>query len=241
MGHQLRAAGVSHPGTRKKVNEDAYRIYHGDPRIERSGRGAILAVADGIGGHKAGGQASRMAVDQLWLYFQYPPERFHGEATIEELIRGVNRAIWEAGRHKGAHYRMGCTLSVLAFDPKFRQAHVFHAGDSRIYRLVPGKPLRQVTVDHSDPGRDHALANHIGKSEDIYIERSSWVLRSGERWMLCTDGLLLGVTSEEIEEVLRSVAEPQQAAQRLVDLANRDGRDNVTVIVADLVSDQPQS
>lgn len=221
-------------GKRRDRNEDAYRVFHGEKRVVEARRGSIFAVADGMGGHKAGSQASRMTVDQLWLYFQYPPDRFHAERTLIELVRSANHSVWKAAQDKGSHHRMGCTLSVLRVDEAARQAFVVHVGDSRIYCFRPSQGLRQVTVDHVESENVNQLANHIGHREDIYIETSSWLLNRGDRWLLCSDGLTKGVTKAEMAETLETVGDPQEACAQLVELANRTGEDNVTVVIVDV-------
>ena len=234
MPIQLNVGHGSDVGRRRERNEDAYRVFHSEKRVRDARRGSIFAVADGMGGHKAGAQASKMAVDQLWLYFQYPAERFHPEKTLVELVQSVNHSVWQAAQSKGSHYRMGCTLSVLHIDESGRQAHVVHAGDSRIYCFRPGTGLRQVTVDHVDADNLNALANHIGYSEQIYIETRSWLLNRGDRWLLCSDGLTKGVTKAELAEVLAGEPDPQAAVDRMIVLANRTGDDNVTAVIVDV-------
>ncbi|GMV40407.1 MAG: hypothetical protein AMXMBFR64_21230 [Myxococcales bacterium] len=231
---ELLVGHATDTGKKRDRNEDAYRVFHGEKRVRDARRGAIFAVADGMGGHKAGAQASRMTVDQLWLYFQYPPERFHGERTLLDLVRSANNAVWTAAQEKGSHHRMGCTLSVLHVDEAQRQATVVHVGDSRIYCHRRGQGLRQVTVDHVEPENVNQLANHIGHRQDIYVETSTWLLNRGDRWLLCTDGLTKGVTKAELAQVLDAVVDPQAACQRLIELANRTGEDNVTVVIVDV-------
>jgi protein phosphatase len=234
LSRQLRIGHGTDAGRQRERNEDAYRTYHGG-KFEKIERGSLFAVADGIGGHKAGAEASKMAVDQLWLYFQFPRERFHASRTLEELVRTLNRTVYQAAQRSGSHKRMGCTLSTFHIDPHLRQGYAVHVGDSRIYRYNPKLGFRQVTVDHTDPVRAHELANHIGISEEIYIETSTWLLHSGDRWLLCTDGLTLGASNAEIEAVLSTEPDTQAAVDKLIDLANREGRDNITAVLIDVV------
>lgn len=232
---ELQVGHATDVGKRRDRNEDAYRVFHGEKRVRDARRGSIFAVADGMGGHKAGAQASKMAVDQLWLYFQYPPDRFHHERTLTELVNSVNHSVWKAAQERGSHHRMGCTLSVLRIDEAVRQAHVVHAGDSRIYCFRKGQGIRQVTVDHVESDNVNQLANHIGFKDTIYLETSTWILNRGDRWLLCSDGLTKGVSRSELAEVLDAVPDPQAACERLIQLANRTGEDNVTVVIVDVI------
>lgn len=228
---RLQIAAATHTGLHRDQNEDAYRVYHEDPRVLSAARGSIVAVADGLGGHKAGEYASKLSVDQLFLYFQYPPARFHPHETLLELVRSINRTVYRTAQQPGAHHRMGSTLTAVHFDHALQRAFVVHVGDSRVYHWHPKPGLRRLTVDHTEEGHDSLLTNHIGRAESVEIDASSWKLHPGSRWLLCSDGLNLGVTDKEIAMVLGDAPEPADATNELIALANRTGRDNVTAIV----------
>lgn len=226
----LDVGSATDTGSTRHRNEDAFRVFHGDARLAGTGRGSLFAVADGLGGHRGGAEAARMAVDQLFLFYQYPPERFRGYDTLLDLIRKANRAVWTGAQQRGALQRMGCTLSTLHIDFRVRQAFTAHVGDSRIYLLRDGA-MTQLTEDHTDAVHTHVLSNHIGLDEQVRIDTDKWMLQAGDRLLLCSDGLPLGASADEMFETLRGDHDAQCSADRLIALAARQGLDNATAVV----------
>lgn len=226
----LDVGSATDTGSTRQRNEDAFRVFHGDARLSGTGRGSLFAVADGLGGHRGGAEAARMAVDQLFLFYQYPRERFQGYDTLVDLIRKANRAVWTGAQQRGALQRMGCTLSVLHVDFRVRQAFFAHVGDSRIY-LLRGTELRQITEDHTDPEHTHVLSNHIGLDEQVRIDTNKWMLRPGDRILICSDGLPLGASHQEMTAELAAPVDAQRMADALIALAARQGLDNATAVV----------
>jgi hypothetical protein len=157
---------------------------------------------------------------------------------------------------------MGTTLAVLAFTPNAATSEVSAAvaniGDSRTY-LFRGDEFRQVSVDHSyvqdlvseglitrEEARTHARRNIVtralGIEPNVAVDTWTLPLISGDRYVLCSDGLVDEVTDEAIEKCVKQKIEPQKVAEQLVAIANANGgRDNITVIVVDVVGDGPNS
>ncbi|CAB4886173.1 unannotated protein [freshwater metagenome] len=213
----------------------------------------IFAVADGMGGHQAGEVASALAASIL-------RERLGGgaasEAAAESAVSEANAAIFGAARANTTQRGMGTTLTALAVlhaegDGDERLALV-NVGDSRTYRYRLGR-LQRMTVDHSyvqelvatghisdEEARTHPRRNIVTRALGInaVVRADVWSLPivRGDRFVLCSDGLVDEVPDHEIADLVGAVADPQLLAEVLVEMANRHGgRDNITVVVVDVV------
>lgn len=233
-------------GNLRPQNEDSYLV------TER-----LVAVADGMGGHNAGEVASAMAVALL-------QERTGDDVvTVDafvDVITTINRTIYDEATTASAQRGMGTTLAavLMVADDAVPHAIVANVGDSRTYLLREGE-LRQVSVDHSyvqelvtegvitpEEARGHPRRNIVTRALGIdpSVMVDSWTvpLMPGDRFMLCSDGLVDEVASGEITKILTSVVEPAETARQLVEIAKaRAGRDNITVAVFDVVAAEPGS
>lgn len=228
-------------------NEDAYVA---EPMI--------FGVADGMGGHQAGEVASAIAAATL-------RDRLSGGAnTVDVAVAAVveaNAAIFQ-GAHNNVEQRgMGTTLTALAVlttpdaAPRFALLNV---GDSRTYVVRNGR-LRRVSIDHSYvqelvstghitelEARNHPRRNIVTRALGIEptVRVDTWVLPlvKGDRYLLCSDGLVDEVEDTDIAALLLEFTDPQAAAEALVARANDNGgRDNTTVLVVDVLEgDEPQ-
>jgi protein phosphatase len=233
----LRYAVRSDLGLVRSNNEDS--VYAG-PRL--------LAIADGMGGHAAGEVASKIVIGALEGLDE---DRSVGELTgaLRAAVLDANRRIAEAVEKSRELEGMGTTLTALRFSGS--QVGLVHVGDSRGY-VMHGGQLSQITHDDTyvqslvdsgrltpDEAKDHPRKSVILRAlmgSDVELDVSIREARAGDRYLLCTDGLTDVVTAETIAETLR-IADPQESADRLVELALRGGGpDNVTVIVADVVN-----
>lgn len=243
----IKFGAATHVGRVRTGNEDAFIA-----------EANVLGVADGMGGHQAGEVASAIAVQAL-------RERLgQGATSVEAAISAVvdaNAAIF-ANAHNNIEQRgMGTTLTaliVLHDDEPGRRFVLINVGDSRTYVLRGGR-LRRITDDHSYvqelvssghiselEARSHPRRNIVTRALGIEstVRVDTWVLPlvKGDRYLLCSDGLVDEVDDREITEVLASTKDPQRAAQALVDAANEHGgRDNTTVVVVDVVAGGPAS
>lgn len=212
----------------------------------------IFGVADGMGGHQAGEVASAIAAATL-------RDRLSGGAnTVDVAVAAVveaNAAIFQ-GAHNNVEQRgMGTTLTALAVlttpDAAARFA-LLNVGDSRTYVVRQGR-LRRVSIDHSYvqelvstghitelEARNHPRRNIVTRALGIEptVRVDTWVLPlvKGDRYLLCSDGLVDEVEDGDIAELLAANADPQAAAEALVARANDNGgRDNTTVLVVDVL------
>jgi serine/threonine protein phosphatase PrpC len=209
-----------------------------------SATGLVFAVADGLGGYGGGEVAAGLAVEATLAHVQ---KRLAGGGRIPGSVRDAfsraNQTILDAAHEGRGGRKMQSTLSALVFTPG--EAHLGHVGDSRIYRRRDGE-LELLTTDHSQvmellrlhiitpeqaaehPAR-YALTRSVGGDIMVRIDIRNEVLRSGDEFLLCSDGLWSGVTSFEIAEALGGA--PAEACRALVDMAlERGGDDNATAL-----------
>src|SRR6266536_4252325 len=235
----LRRGAVTDIGRMRKNNEDRYLI-----------AGRLAAVADGMGGHRAGEVASAIAMEELASLEHAGPwstPAQAGEALRSAFLR-ANRRIRETAAKDSQLDGMGTTLVALLEDQD--SVHLANVGDSRAYLLRNGE-LSQVTVDHTlvqgliDEGRlrpeeaerhpqRSIITRALGVEADVEVDLFTYQLQRGDRLLLCSDGLSGVVDETRIRNVLLRVPDPQDAAERLVAMANENGGpDNITVMVLD--------
>ena len=241
---RFNTGSATSPGRVRTDNEDTF--------VDES---MVFAVADGMGGHQAGEVASALAAS-------ISRDRLGQGATSEDAavaaVLEANAAIHGAARANAAQSGMGTTLTALAVMTEGADAGeedrfvLLNVGDSRTYRFRGGK-LQRVTVDHSyvqelvatghitsEEARTHPRRNIVTRALGIEpsVRADMWTLPivRDDRFVLCSDGLVDEVPDDEILQLVASVTDPQQLAEQLVDIANRHGgRDNVTVVVVDVV------
>jgi protein phosphatase len=212
----------------------------------------VLAVADGMGGHRGGEVASQVALDVLPKNFTEPSIE-----GLEEAALVANQAVWSKAADDPELRGMGTTLVAIApvvDDDGNETLAWLNIGDSRLYLLRDGQ-LDQVSEDHSlveemvrdgrispDEARGHPqrniLTRALGIDQEPAVDTGIIDPYAGDRYLLCSDGLFNEVDEQRIASTLRRLADPDDAAQELVRLAlEAGGRDNITVVVADVVDD----
>jgi serine/threonine protein phosphatase PrpC len=259
----LDVAGLTHIGRKKDKNEDSLGIFGEDtPDLKLFKEGALLVVADGLGGHIGGDIASKLAVSILKdLVKEEPPKP--NSAEMDVVLDAANlgflpqiRAAMERANtsiHKTncdlvqSGRPMGTTLLSALVEP--RMAWIGNVGDSRAYHVRGGNILER-TADHSwvdeqvalglmtreeakTDKRKNMVTRSIGTHPEMEVDTYRWHLSPGDVLLLCTDGLVNMVQDTEIVSVLASPATAREMAARLVELAlEGGGKDNITVIVA---------
>ena len=238
---QLEWGSVTHEGQIRTANEDSLLVEPG-----------VFVVADGMGGHQAGEVASALAVERIRRNLLGKP------GVLDAVITAINDAnadIHEAASGDETKQGMGTTVTALAViaTPNGDEAlGLANVGDSRTY-LFRHERLRPITVDHNyvqelidsgqitpDEARQHPRRNIItralGIESGVRVDAWTMPLVRGDRFLLCSDGLVDEVTDEDIAHVLATHPDPQRTAERLVEMANDSGgRDNITVIVVDVL------
>ena len=205
----------------------------------------LFAVADGMGGHAAGEVASEIAVRVL---SELAPEHPDVEA-LGRAIEEANRAVIQAAREGRGRQGMGTTMTAAMLEGE--RLVIAQVGDSRAYLLHQGK-LQQLTRDHSlmadmieagqltpEEARTHPQRSVITRAlgSDAHLRPDIYEINveTGDRLLICSDGLSGMIFDDQIENTLRRVQDPQRCASQLVNEAiAAGGHDNVTVIVADV-------
>lgn len=236
-------AGLTDTGLVRSVNQDAF--YIDDPE------GRFFIVADGMGGHAGGEQASRIATETIkqyllkgWKSSQTTPD------LLKEAFLKANQAIVDDQLDHPERSDMGTTAVAVVFRDR-QHPWCAHVGDSRLYRLR-AKELTQITEDHTWVGRAlkaghltvdearkhpwrHVLAQCLGRQDLQQIDLQEFEVQPGDRLLLCSDGLTEELSAEEIGPHLKLELAGNEAAQKLVNAAkDQGGRDNITVVIVTL-------
>ena len=212
----------------------------------------LFVVADGMGGHNAGEVASALAVTTLKAGARLGID---DAEVFRELVQQANSAIYTASLDDSTQSGMGTTVTALSIvegeEPRVLVANV---GDSRAYLWRSGA-LSRLSVDHSyvqelvnegiitpEAARVHPRRNIVtralGIDRSVMVDVFTHFVRTGDRIVLCSDGLVDEVADVEIARVLGQHTDPQETAEALVMVANTNGgRDNTTVIVVDVLDD----
>ncbi len=229
--------GVTHTGYRRAANEDSYLADV-----------PVFAVADGMGGHSHGDRASDAVVRRLQAAVD-------GEfITPEAIVEALNLATWDIHQLDEADHGIGTTVTGVALS--LADGHPvltsFNVGDSRVYRFS-GNDLVQVTTDHSmvqemvDSGQlsaeqaeqhpdSNVITRAVGFSVEPEVDVRVLALEAGMRLLICSDGLTKEVPLERLRLHLAARLSARETANALVDAAlAQGGRDNITVIVVDVV------
>ena len=239
-------AGLSDIGCQRQNNEDQYAYWEpaGDEEFARKGRLAI--VADGMGGHEGGQEASRIAVEAIQEVFAETVSGDPQSLLLAGFQAAHQRIVQYADGHPELH-GMGTTATAIALLD--RELFYAHVGDSRLY-LVRGAGISRVTHDHSYVGRlvqngiispaeaethpqRHILTAALGAGGEVSPEAPPQpiALQKGDVLVLCTDGLWSLLSESEILNLVVDSA-PTKACQALIKMTkDRGGPDNITVQV----------
>jgi len=257
----LDSSAITDPGSKGRLNEDSFEITSFTLSEEDDTPVLLAIIADGIGGHKAGEIASKIAVatiissiaesdgtDPLWI--------------LKSALLEANHSITSEAENDDSRKGMGSTVAcALVIDSAL---YIATLGDSRLY-LIRDNVIQQLNVDHtwvqealevgvinseearSHPRR-HLIRSYLGSSDPIHPDLRLYMdseenqeqakanqglpLVPGDQVLICTDGLTDLVDDEEILEIIVGEDSKDEQLQKLVDLANlRGGHDNITAIV----------
>jgi len=254
---RARAAGISDVGLQRDHNEDSFAILNEQE---------LFIVADGMGGHRAGDVASRLATDAIVDFFKATASDdvtwpFHFDARLSEeenrLLTGIrlaNRQIVEQSVRARECHGMGTTVVGALFSAKKRKMFIGHVGDSRAYR-VRGGEITQMTRDHSLVN-DYLLAmpelteeqrselpknvitRALGMQDQVTVDLQADDVEAGDLYLLCSDGLSGMIEDEEILDVVKDQRDLDTACRRLIALANEHGgEDNITAVIVKIDGD----
>jgi protein phosphatase len=239
-----RSTAVTDTGRRRMRNEDAFVF---EP--------PLFAIADGMGGARAGEVAAGIAAAAL----KEGRQTVTDEATLEAVIEEANRRVWQRSLSDPGTSGMGTTVTVAFVDATEERVVFGQVGDSRAYRLR-GDELEQVTTDHSlvaelvrsgvltpeeaerHPQRS-AITRAVGTESAIEADVFAMKAEPGDLFLLCSDGLTDMLGADDIAAtILAADRDPEAAGDALVAAANaRGGEDNITVVLFELVEGEPEA
>ncbi|MGE3953887.1 MAG: Stp1/IreP family PP2C-type Ser/Thr phosphatase [Parachlamydiales bacterium] len=209
----------------------------------------FYALADGMGGHKAGDVAAKRAVATAIDYARAHAGKESGKLLIAKALDAANREVYRLAKGDPNLKGMGTTLCLLRIEGE--RAYFGHVGDSRIYRMRGGE-LLQLTEDHSlvsqliragqlRPEEEqarayrHVVTRAVGTRSKVLPTLGEIEVAKGDLFLLCSDGLSDQLSGKEIAGVLRGVAGVAEGAERLIEAATvAGGDDNTTVIVVSI-------
>jgi PPM family protein phosphatase len=233
-------AGRTDVGRQRTANEDSLVV-----------RPPLFAVADGMGGAKAGEVASAVAVEAV------ESARESGEpaeAQLAGIVRDANRRIYDLAVADESRRGMGTTLTLAKVHDN--EVSLAHVGDSRAYRMRDGE-LSQLTRDHSlvaelersgqitaEAAEHHPqrsiITRALGPEPDVEVDTYTLAGRAGDLFLICSDGLTSMISDDEVASILGSARSLDEAADALVLAANQSGgKDNITVILFRLGEGEP--
>jgi protein phosphatase len=252
------AAGLTDVGLQRDHNEDSFAILQDHE---------LYIVADGMGGHRAGDVASKLATEAVVDFFRATAAEdftwpFHFDSRMSEeenrLLTGIkiaNRQIVERASRSRECHGMGTTVVGALFSGKKGKMYIGHVGDSRAYR-VRGGEIRQMTRDHSLVN-DYLLAmpelteeqkselpknvitRALGMQEHVNVDLQGDDASVGDCYLLCSDGLSGMIEDAEILEIVSRSANIEDACRKLIALANEHGgEDNITAVLVK-IEDEP--
>lgn len=253
-------ASLSDVGQKRSNNEDT--CFTGTLSYPSGNIVTLLLVADGMGGAKAGEEASRLASEtfqqEVQTHMQKSPPTSDNEwqAILDSAVCVANQKVHTQSQTHADQHGMGTTLTALVVDGP--HVHLAHVGDSRAYLVNPygvmddGTKIMQLTNDHTlvarlvdigqiskeearlSPQRS-MLYRALGTNAQIEVDTQSFMLKKHDVLVVCSDGLTTHVEDTDLSHIVLTAQNPERVCHQLVALANqRGGRDNISVVVARL-------
>lgn len=251
MAFRAIAAGMSDVGLQREHNEDSFIVLK---------EYDLFVVADGMGGHRAGDVASKLATDTISEFFRSTASEdvtwpFHFDQNLSEeenrLLTGIrvaNKQIFDRSTRSRDCHGMGTTVVGAMYSPRRNRMYIGHVGDSRCYRVRSGQ-IAQLTRDHSlindylqampDLSEEqknelpkNVITRALGMQDQVVVDLQHDEPREGDVYVLCSDGLSGMLSDDEIQDILSSHADIREGCKRLIHLANEHGgEDNITAVI----------
>ena len=245
------ASGLSDVGLQREHNEDSFVVLK---------EYDLFVVADGMGGHRAGDVASRLATETISEFFKSTANEdvtwpFHFDTNLSEeenrLLTGIrvaNRQIFERSTRSREYHGMGTTVVGAMFSPSKRRMYIGHVGDSRCYRIREGQ-IRLLTRDHSlindyllampDLTEDqrselpkNVITRALGMQDQVVVDLQHDDPKDGDVYILCSDGLSGMLVDEDIKKIVSHSSNISEACRKLIEKANEHGgEDNITAVL----------
>lgn len=245
------AAGLTDVGLQREHNEDSFVVLDDFD---------LFVVADGMGGHRAGDVASKIATETIAEFFRSTASEdvtwpFHFDTSLSEeenrLLTGIrvaNRQIFERSTRSRDYHGMGTTVVGAMFSPRKAKMFIGHVGDSRCYRIRSGE-ITLLTRDHSlfndyllampdlteEQRRElprNVITRALGMQDQVLVDLQHDDAQHGDVYVLCSDGLSGMMTDEDILAIVGGAPDIGDACKRLIARANEQGgEDNITAVV----------
>lgn len=216
----------------KEQNEDYVSSFIPEDLLQLENKGIAVALADGVSSAEAGKEASETAVSNFIEDYFQTPDTWSVSHSGQKILTAINLKLFRKS-HEFASEEKGylCTFSAMVI--KSQIAHVFHAGDSRLYHLR-GDEFKQITRDHTatiGKGRS-ILARAVGMDSSLQIDYSKVSITEGDVFLLTSDGVHDFLTEQQIVDILKEDLSVQVKAKKLVALAvEKDSDDNISCAV----------
>ncbi|EEA00930.1 protein serine/threonine phosphatase [Burkholderia sp. H160] len=228
---ELDIAFVSEPG-RSGRNEDYVGVMLGD-LMQRSARGSVVALADGMSGGRGGRVAAELAVRSFIDGYYAPPDTLAPEAAASRALDAIHRWLHQIGRSDAALSQMAACFAALVI--RGATAWLIGAGDVRLYQLRDGEVSQLGGDDVINVPFGAFVAHAVGLQSALVTRIESWALEEGDRLLLCSDGLYRRVPWRELRAALSAPAPAAAVAQRVVQMArSRGSTDDISAAVVDV-------
>jgi protein phosphatase len=244
---QLEIGFGTHQGRQRHTNQDSVGVFQPGKKLFSKHSGLpLFVVADGMGGHRGGAVASRMAVQTVGKAFAAQPDSVSPTEALRSAVLQANAAVW---RHSEQHKELaGMGTTIVAVTATEESAFLANVGDSRGY-YIHNEEMGQVTQDHSllaeqvrlgtmseeqaaaSPVGRNVITRAVGRREQLEVDLFEQPWEVGDMLLLCSDGLWGPVSEAQILAVLLEFR-PQDAVQKLIQMAmTSQAPDNIGTIV----------
>jgi len=254
------AVGLTDVGLQREHNEDSFVVLK---------EFDLFVVADGMGGHRAGDVASKLATETISEFFRSTANEdvtwpFHFDTNLSEeenrLLTGIrvaNRQIFERSTRSREFHGMGTTVVGAMYSPRKNRMYIGHVGDSRCYRVRDGK-IQLLTRDHSlfndyvlampdlteEQRRElpkNVITRALGMQDQVMVDLQHDESKPGDTYVLCSDGLSGMIQDDEIERIIGSSPDIRESCRKLIEIANdHGGEDNITAVLIRIEDEHTQ-
>ena len=223
-------AGQASSAGRKECNDDAVAVYVPTDDHLLTHKGIVAAIADGVSSADAGRQAAHLCTERFVADFYASPDIWTTRQSAQSVLTALNRELHSRGKaYRSAEKGYVCTLSVLIL--KSHTAHLFHIGDTRIYRLRNGT-LEQLTSDHNVPvsAQQSYLSRAMGLDSQAHVDYSSTDILENDIFLLTSDGIHENIDPPRIITLLNSNRDdlPKAADMLVQEAFDMNSPDNLT-------------
>ena len=215
---------------RRERNEDFCGVVTPDGE-QLAIKGAVAAVADGVGGNAGGREAAEMTIRSILSDYYATPDTWETHAALDKVLSAANRWLLAQAAAHNTLAGMATTLSLLVL--RGRRYYLAHVGDTRIYRLR-NNSLEQLTTDHvwDRPDMRHVLKRAVGLDQHLAVDYAAGELQAGDVFALMSDGVWEALGQKAVHEALMKFDSPQLISDHLTQTALAQGsQDNASAVV----------